>query len=112
LTYIRKLEELQNDSSHSAWIQHGRLPRMTEQELDDALASVPGLSWPAAAWADWRTLPDDLKLSTLQELQASSENPGPDWAGAVLKVLEAFVAVAGGVSGVTGAIAGIQSVKW
>jgi hypothetical protein len=88
---------------------------MTDELLDSAaeqLAAVPGLSWSQAAWKDFLSCSPELQQSMLEELVASADPPGADWAHDVLKVLEVLVAVAGGVTGVTGAISGFQSVHF
>jgi len=84
----------------------------TEDDVDTVLASIPGLSWDRAAWADFRLCPPDVQKRNLVVLAASSENPGPDTMGEVLNVLKVIVVVAGGVAGIAGAISGIEAIKW
>jgi hypothetical protein len=84
----------------------------TSEDVGGVLASIPGLRWDRAAWVDLLACPKDVQLRNLTVLAASSEAPGADWAAKVLDVLKVIVVVAGGISGVAGAIAGVQSIKW
>jgi hypothetical protein len=84
----------------------------TEEDVDEVLASIPGLQWSRADWRDFRACPPDVQKRNLTILAASAQNPGPDWAGKTLTVLKVILAVASGVAGITGAIAGVQGVKW
>lgn len=84
----------------------------TADDVAGILLSIPGLRWDRQALADILASPPDVAKRDLLVLAASSEKPGADVMGMVVKVLETVVVVAGGIAGITGAIAGVQSVKW
>jgi hypothetical protein len=77
-----------------------------------SLAEIPGLHWDKAAWADFLASSPEAQHRDLLILASSAENPGADWADAVLNGLKDVLLVAGAISGVTGAVAGIQGIKW
>ena len=84
----------------------------TVEEIASVLPQIPGLHWDKQAWSDFLGSSKDAQLRDLKVLAASAQAPGVDTMKIIVKVLETIVVVAGGISGVSGAIAGIQSVKW
>lgn len=84
----------------------------TADDIAGVLLSIPGLKLDRQSLADILASPPDVAERDIQVLFASSVLPSSDTMGTFLNVLKVIVTVAGGISGVTGAIAGVQSVKW
>ncbi len=92
------------------------LPALTDEpsleDIANVLPMIPGLARHRAAWVDFLGSSRAAQLRDLTVLAASAQNPGPDWAGQIVNVLQAIVMIATGVAGVAGAISGIQAIKW
>lgn len=92
------------------------LPALTDEpsleDIANVLPMIPGLAWDRAAWVDFLGSSRAAQLRDLTVLAASAQNPGPDWAGQIVNVLETIVLVATGIAGVASAVSGIQAIKW
>lgn len=82
------------------------------EDIAGVLPMIPGLTWGRDAWTDFLGSSRAAQLRDLTILAASAQNPGPDWAGQVVNVLEAIVMVATGIAGIASAVSGIQAIKW
>jgi hypothetical protein len=84
----------------------------TPDDIAGAVLAIPGLKMDRQALVDILSSPHDVAERDIKVYAASAVTESHGALDTFVKVLEVIVAVAGGISGVTGAIAGIQSVKW
>lgn len=84
----------------------------TADDIAGAVMSIPGLRLDRQALADILASPPDVAERDIQVLAASSVTTSSGAWDTFVNVLKVIVVVASGVAGVSGAISGVQAIKF